>query len=78
MKKRSVISWLEDAPAEEIGEALLAVGPQKAARVVAYLMSRFGPEMGPRIDRLVDDLARDPQRVVGGAITGAIRGIFGE
>jgi len=61
----SVISWMEQASVEEIGEALLSVGHDKAMGVVGYLLSRFGPEVGPKIDAMVRRFEADPGNTLG-------------
>jgi hypothetical protein len=53
---------MDQAGPEEIGEALLALGLDKASLVVGYLLSRFGPEVGPRIDEAVARFQKDPTR----------------
>ncbi len=54
------LQWLKDATPEEIGEALFAVGPDKTALVVHYLMGRMGPELGRRLEDLQSEVRSDP------------------
>lgn len=69
-KKRRPLQWLEDASAQEIGEALLAVDRVKAAKVVAYLTSRIGPEAERIVTSVRDNLERDPLGAIGHALIG--------
>ena len=78
MKSERPIAWLERASPEEIGEALLSVGREKAARVVAYVLSRVGPELGSKIDRMVDEIERDPGRVFAKFAIGGLNRMFGD
>jgi len=73
-KQHRPLRWLEQASAQEIGEALLAVDEVKAARVTAYLMSRAEPEIQNIVDNARSNLERDPLGTIGGALLGLSRG----
>ena len=76
-RKQSPLRWLKDASPEEIGEALLSVGVDKAAEVVVYLAQRAGPEIGDALDRAMEQVQRDPARALARAGMGALNSLLG-
>lgn len=70
-EKKRPIQWLVEANPAEIGEALLAVDPIKAAKVGAYLASRIGPEVSHIVDRATSEIQRNPV----GSILKGLKGI---
>lgn len=64
--------WMAKATPAQIGDAILACGPEKTAQVMAYLIQQAGPEVRRRLDQLADEFENRP-----GAIFGrALRAIF--
>lgn len=76
MSKRP-LRWLDEASPEEIGEALLAVGPEKAVRVGVYLATRLGPEFAVRIDRAVEQAEANPADAVGRTLAAGFKAFLG-
>lgn len=60
--KRRPLKWLEEADPQEIGEALLAVDPIKAAEVVAYLGTRAAPEASGMLTKAARAFEDNPMR----------------
>jgi hypothetical protein len=71
-KQSAPLEWLEASTAEEIGEALLAADPNKAASVVLYLAKRVGQEVDRVVTDTKRDLEEDPLKALGSIL---LRGI---
>lgn len=64
------LEWIDQASPQEIGEALLASDPVKAAAVTAYLLERSGPELGQLAERVEQEVQSDPVGSLGRFLTG--------
>jgi hypothetical protein len=71
------ISWVDRAEPEEIAEAILSVGHDKAALVVRHLVLKGGSDFVSHVQSALDRLERDPVRSLVRAIGGSVRGILG-
>jgi hypothetical protein len=74
---KAPLRWLQEASAEEIGEALLAVGVEKAGAVVLYVGHRVGPELAQALDVALEKAQENPAETLKRVGFGALNSLLG-
>lgn len=72
---RRPLKWIREATPEEISEAIIACGIEKAAHVSAILLSRCSTELGERMEGIIRSHAKDPRDTARRFLAGGLRSL---